>query len=187
LGTEADTPNLRAVGERIEVLLEASAGHGALARERAEELVRLVTDLYGAGLERILEILHDTGRLDHDVLAVLAEDDLVATLLLVHGLHPYNLKTRVQQSLQAVRPDLQQQGVEVELVQLDAAGVVRLRLSGNVSGCSAGSLSARVREAVETAAPDAAEVVVQVDAATSGPSVIPVSALRSRLSATPAG
>ena len=43
----------------------ASAG-GAVARERAEELVRLVADLYGAGLERLLEIVHDAGRLDDD-------------------------------------------------------------------------------------------------------------------------
>ena len=52
------TGDLRATGERIEALLDASAAHGVVARERAEELVRLVTDLYGAGLERVLEIVH---------------------------------------------------------------------------------------------------------------------------------
>ena len=68
---------------------------GPVARERAEELVRLVTDLYGAGLERLLEVLADAGRLDEALLDALAADELVASLLLVHGLHPYDVGTRV--------------------------------------------------------------------------------------------
>jgi Fe-S cluster biogenesis protein NfuA len=186
LSIQDDAPDLRAVGERLEVLLEASAVHGAVARERSEELVRLVTELYGAGLERVLEILHAAGRLDAGVLAQLADDDLVASLLLVHGLHPYDLDTRVQRALQAVRPSLRAQGVDVELLGVDAEGLVQVQLSGNVSGCSVGSLSIVVEEAVEAVAPDAAGVQVQLDAAPAGPSLIPVSALRSRLGAAPA-
>ena len=127
-----DSVDLRAVGERIDALLVASAAHGAVARERAEELVRLVTDLYGAGLERLLEILHDAGRLDAGVLTEIADDDVVASLLLVHGLHPYDLPTRVERGLQAVRPELRTQGVDVELVTVDDTGAVRLRLVGPV-------------------------------------------------------
>jgi Fe-S cluster biogenesis protein NfuA len=183
LSTQPDAPDLRAVGERIETLLEASAVHGVLARERSEELVRLITDLYGAGLERVLEILHGAGRLDQAVLADLAGDELVASLLLVHGLHPYDLGTRVQLALQALRPGLLKQGVDVELIGLDVDDVVQLRLTGNVSGCSAGSLTASVEEAVEAVAPDAAAVRVRIDAQPAGPSLIPVSALRSRLGA----
>ena len=41
------TSDLGATGERIDALLTASATGGVVARERAEELVRLVTDLYG--------------------------------------------------------------------------------------------------------------------------------------------
>jgi Fe-S cluster biogenesis protein NfuA len=180
-GATSDAPDLRAVGERIEVLLEATAVHGAMARERAEELIRLVTDLYGAGLERVLEILHTSGRLDQGLLAELADDDLVASLLLVHGLHPYDLGTRVQRALSAVRPSLRDQGVDVELMGVDGEGVVQLRLGGQVSGCSTGPLVSRLEEAVEAAAPDAGGVRVQVDADSAGPSLIPVSALRSRL------
>ena len=50
---------LRATGERIDSLLDASGSGGAVARERAEELVRLVADLYGSGIERILDRMHD--------------------------------------------------------------------------------------------------------------------------------
>ncbi len=174
--------DLRSVGERIDALLVASAAHGAVARERAEELVRLVTDLYGAGLERLLEILHDAGRLDAGVLAQIADDDIVASLLLVHGLHPYDLATRVGRGLDAVRAELRAQGVDVEVVSVDDAGpdvgTVRLRLVGSVGGCSVAALRQAVESAVDAVAPDAADVRVEV---ASGPAVIPDSALRSRL------
>ena len=49
--------DLRAVGSRIEELLGRirSAGDPATA-ETAEEIVRLVVELYGAGLERTVEL-----------------------------------------------------------------------------------------------------------------------------------
>ena len=97
--------DLRVVGGRIEALIDASAAAGPVAHERAEELVRLVVDLYGAGLERLLEILHERGALDGS-LDALAADELVAGLLLVHGLHPYDVTTRVEQALVSVRPYL---------------------------------------------------------------------------------
>ena len=87
-----------------------------MARERAEELVRQVTDLYGAGLERILEILDEPGKLDDATLAALAADDLVASLLLVHGLHPHDVETRVAAALDGVRPYLGSHGGDVELL-----------------------------------------------------------------------
>ena len=61
-------------GARIDTLLAASASGGAVARERAEELVRLVADLYGAGLERVLDIVHDAGALTDEVAEALAAD-----------------------------------------------------------------------------------------------------------------
>ena len=60
----SSTSDLRATGARIDTLINASASSGPVARERAEELVRLVVDLYGAGLERLLEIVHEQGGLD---------------------------------------------------------------------------------------------------------------------------
>jgi Fe-S cluster biogenesis protein NfuA len=172
----ADNVDLRAAGERIEALLGASGVFGSAARERAEELVRVVTELYGAGLERLLDILHVTGRLDADVLTALAADDLVASLLLVHGLHPLDLETRVEQALRSLRPGLGKQGVDVELTAIDADGTVRLRLVGAASGCGSASVREKVQSTVEDAAPDAAGVVVST-----APSVIPVASLRSRL------
>ena len=180
-------PDLRATGERIESLLEAASAGGRVARERAEELVRLVVDLYGAGLERLLEIVHESGRLDDDLLDRLAADDLVASLLAVHGLHPDSVETRVARALDGVRPYLGSHGGDVELIELTQDGAVRLRMLGSCDGCPSSSVTLTL--AVETAIRDAAPEVtgVEVEAApaagTTTASVIPVTALRSRLDA----
>ena len=84
--------DLRTVGERIDALLVASAAHGAVARERAEELVRLVTDLYGAGLERLLEILHGAGRLRRRSLIRCGFGRIVDLGLLTPGFRPRCLR-----------------------------------------------------------------------------------------------
>jgi Fe-S cluster biogenesis protein NfuA/nitrite reductase/ring-hydroxylating ferredoxin subunit len=185
--TDADAApdsDLRAAGERIEMLLDASSAHGAMARERSEELVRLVADLYGAGLGRILDIVHDAGHLDGSVLDALAADDLVASLLLVHGLHPYDVGTRIERALDEVRPYLGTHGGDVELLGVTEAGVVRLRLLGSCDGCASSSVTLKlaVEGAVEAAAPEITGIEVDTggsDGATG--TVIPLSALRVRL------
>ena len=154
---------LRATGERIDALLDACGAGGVVARERAEELVRLTADLYGAGIERILEIVYDAGRLDDDVLAALAEDDLVASLLLVHGLHPYDVGMRVEQALESVRPYLGSHGGDVELLDVSDEGVVRLRLLGSCDGCPSSSVTLKlaVEGAIEAAAPEVTAIEVE--------------------------
>ena len=177
---------LRATGERIDTLLDASGSGGVVARERAEELVRLVADLYGAGMERILDIVYDAGRLDEEVLAALAGDDLVASLLLVHGLHPYDVGQRVEQALEGVRPYLGSHGGDVELLGVGDDGVVRLRLLGSCDGCPSSSVTLKlaVEGAIEAAAPEITAIVVEEAPADSGAdTLIPISSLRSRLDA----
>ncbi|MEO6020362.1 MAG: NifU family protein [Knoellia sp.] len=183
MGEVEGAEQLRATGERIDALLDASGSGGVVARERAEELVRLVADLYGAGLERILDITHDAGQLTDEVLAALAADDLVASLLLVHGLHPYDVGQRVEQALESVRPYLGSHGGDVELLEVSAEGTVRLRLLGSCDGCPSSSVTLKlaVEGAIETAAPEITSIEVE-DAEPSGAqTVIPISSLRSRL------
>ncbi len=183
-------PDLRATGERIDALIESIAGGGAgpanptRSRERAEDLVRAVTDLYGAGLERLLDIVYDSGRLDDELLALLAEDDLVASLMLVHGLHPYDVPTRVENALESVRPYLGSHGGDVELLEVSDEGAVRLRLLGSCDGCPSSSvtLELAVQDAIEAAAPEVTSIEVESPPSTGGAeTLIPVDALRSRL------
>ena len=190
---EATHVDLLVTGRRIDSLIEALAAGGVgpvtpeRTRERAEELVRVVTDLYGAGLERILEIAHDSGRLDDGLLTQLADDDLVASLLLVHGLHPYDVRTRVERALDSVRPYLGSHGGDVELLDVTDDGVVRLRMLGSCDGCPSSSvtLELAVEDAVGAAAPEVVSIDVQSATAEAADGVhgalIPVDSLRTRL------
>ncbi|MFJ3278426.1 NifU family protein [Streptomyces halstedii] len=181
--SEHPSADWRRTGERIDTLIAASASGGTVARERSEELVRLVVDFYGAGLERLLDLVHEHGTLDDTVLAALAGDDLVASVLLVHGLHPYDVETRVEKALESVRPYLGSHGGDVELLAVTDDGTVRLRLLGSCDGCPSSSVTLKlaVRGAVEAAAPEVTSIEVEAaEEETAGP-VVPVDALFTRL------
>src|SRR5580704_5787303 len=117
--------NLRATGDRIEQALEelhATADPRTI--NLAEEILRLVSELYGAGFARAVELArqHAPGLIDEFV-----HDDLVASLLLVQGLHPESLESRVERALVSVRPLLAQHGGDVELLGIDEErGAVKL-------------------------------------------------------------
>jgi Fe-S cluster biogenesis protein NfuA/nitrite reductase/ring-hydroxylating ferredoxin subunit len=155
-----------------------------VARGRAEELVRQVTELYGSGLARILEILDDRGQLDGAPLDALTADELVSSLLVIHGLHPQDVETRVAAALDSVRPYLGSHGGNVELLDISPAGVVRLRLLGTCQGCPSSSVTLKfaVEEAIESAAPEVTAIeVVEEESRPAIPAVIPVDALLVRL------
>jgi Fe-S cluster biogenesis protein NfuA len=158
--------NLRASGERIEQALAELERCADPARSLAlaEELLRLVTDLYGAGLARVVDVV---GARDPALLSDLADDELVGSLLLVHGLHPSSLEARVEGALAKVRPFLARHGGDVELLGIDdARGAVQLRLLGSCDGCpsSAATLQGAVEVAILEAAPEVTKIVVDESA-----------------------
>src|ERR1044072_7041726 len=88
----------RNAGDRIQNLLDASAAGGVVAHERAEQLVREVTDLFGGALERMLGVAVTA---NPELLDAFAADDLIASLLLVHGLHPHTVERRIEEALES--------------------------------------------------------------------------------------
>lgn len=183
-GPEDDT-QWRTAGERIQTLLDASASGGVAARERAEQLVREVTDLYGAGLQRMLAMAVSA---DPDLADRFAADDLIASLLLVHGLHPHDIERRVADALDSVRPYLGSHGGDVHLLEVapgpDGDHVVRLQFAGSCKSCpsSAVTLELAVQDAVRAAAPEIGSIeVISASQADSG--VIPPDSLLSRVHA----
>ena len=181
-GQPASLDSLSETGERIDSLLSALGTSGPVAQQRGEDLVALVTNLYGAGLERLLEVLADAGRLDAVAFDALAADELVSGLLLVHGLHPYDVTTRVAAALDSVRPYLGSHGGDVELLGIDDAGVVTLRMLGTCDSCpsSTVTLQLAVEGAIQAAAPEV--TAIQVEPGTrSTPGLISVESLRIRL------
>jgi Fe-S cluster biogenesis protein NfuA len=147
--------------ERIEVLLEQVEGLAdAEARAASLELVGGLLDLYGEGLARMVG--HIAERDDGTLAAALAADEVVAHLLLLHGLHPVPLEERVRGALAEVRPYLETHGGNVELLGVED-GVVRLALEGSCSGCpsSAMTLKLAIEAAIHKAAPDVQDVVAE--------------------------
>lgn len=178
---------LRTAGDRIQSLLDAASAGGAAARERAEQLVGEVVDLYGAGLTRMVDLIGDSA--GPDTLDRLAGDDLVASLLLVHGLHPHDLARRVSDALERVRPYLGSHGGDVHLLDIVADGAgyrVELEFAGSCGSCpsSAVTLELTVEDAIRAAAPEVSAVAVAAaSGATPAPGqvVIPADALLTRV------
>jgi Fe-S cluster biogenesis protein NfuA/nitrite reductase/ring-hydroxylating ferredoxin subunit len=137
------------VGRVQELTAQLEALPDLQARECAEELAAAVVQLYGEGLERIFAVL------DEDVRGQLAEDGVVASLMLIHGLYPIDIETRVRAALDSVRPYMDSHGGDVELLGIED-GVARLRLEGSCSGCAASqsTLELAIERALEESAPD---------------------------------
>jgi len=169
----AEKKNLRAVGDRIEQLLdELRAAADPRLYGQAEEMLGLVTDLYGGGLARIVEVV---GESDPALMDRLAHDELISSLLLVHGIHPDDLATRVARALEGVRPMLATHGGDVELLDIDAAaGAVHLNLLGSCHGCPSSTVTLRM--AVETAIAEAAPEIIIIDVEQPTEEVVPVGA-----------
>ena len=142
--------------ERVQDLQSRLAAAGDVATQQlAEELVSAIVQMYGAGLERILDVLFAAGEEGARLATTMADDPLVATLFMIHDLHPVPLADRVNQALEHVRPYMESHGGNVELLSL-SDGVARLRLEGSCSDCSASAvtLELAIKQALEQAAPD---------------------------------
>ncbi len=125
------------------------------ARASAVELLQSLMELHGAGIDRMMEIAAQSGTAGAAIIEGFAEDELVRGLLLLYGLHPVALETRVVQALDKVRPYLHSHGGNVELLGIED-GAVRLRLQGSCKSCpsSAMTLKLAIEEAIYEAAPD---------------------------------
>jgi Fe-S cluster biogenesis protein NfuA/nitrite reductase/ring-hydroxylating ferredoxin subunit len=153
--------DLRVVGDRIEELLgHLETSLDAPAFEQVQDLVSLVTDLYGGGLARILELAGE----DASLRERLADDGLVASLLVLHDLHPLSLEDRVRRALESVRPYLGSHGGDVEVLGIDGdQGVVTIKMLGSCDGCASSSvtLELAVQSAIEEAAPEIVRIDVE--------------------------
>jgi len=117
---------------------------------------------------------HAPGAVEH-----LVADELVASLLMVHGLHPDDLIARIEGALESVRPMLAGHGGDVELLDVDPdVAAVHLRLLGSCDGCpsSASTLQYAVEEAILAAAPEITIIDVEepTESEPAGPGPVPI-------------
>ena len=173
--------NVRAAGERVEGLIgELRAQPDPRVAEVAEELVRTLVDLYGEGLAHVMNVAvasADDGNGGNRFVEKLVADPLVASLLLVHDLHPVDVDTRIQRALDDVRPYLGSHAGGVEYLGVDDEGVVHLKLEGSCHGCPSSTVTVRlaIEKAIEEAAPETVRVeVAGVVAEPAGPALLQI-------------
>src|SRR5579884_759307 len=138
--------DLHEVGVRVEELLaEMRSAPDPALFERAEQLVSLLVEFYGAGLERILALVarEPSGDL---LVRRLAQDDLLSNLFVLHGLHPVPVEERVDEALKGLRRQLG--ATRGTLKEIDEAGVAHCDIV--VGGCGSAPLD-MAQKAVEQA------------------------------------
>jgi hypothetical protein len=135
-----------------ELVGQVQAIPDAQARGLTIELLRAVMDFHAAGIERMLAIAGDS----RDAIAA---DDLCSALLLLHGLHPDSIETRIARALERLQLRLGSRGATISLVRIED-GAVHLRYDGTSSRSAAG-----VRENVEqflySAAPELESITIE--------------------------
>ena len=183
------TSGVRDVGARVEELLDAlRTGAAPDPVPAAEELVRLLVGLYGDGLSRIIAALADEGAAGAAVLDRLTADPLVESLLLLHDLHPLDVDARVQRALDRVRPYLGSHAGGVRYLGVHD-GVARLRLEGSCHGCPSSTVTVQlaIQGAVQDAAPEVTDVVVEGVTAPPAPRLLQIGRRPPAVGAEPSG
>lgn len=150
----AEDKDFRERVQRIGGLVEeVEAIADPAVRATTKGLMQSLMDLHGAAIERTMEIISEAGDPGMELIDRLGRDPMVSSVLVLYGLHPEELDSRVRRALEKVKPQLRKQGTEVEVLELHE-GVVRLRVQAGDHTC--GSTAKTVRATLEAAIYDAA-------------------------------
>ena len=158
----ADGKDFREDIERIGGLVqEIESIADPAVRAATKNLVQSLMDLHGAALETALDIVAQAGEPGMSIIDRLGRDSLVSSVLILYGLHPEDIETRVTKAIDRVRPQLRKQGCEVELLSV-TDGAVRLRVEtgSHTCGSTAKTVQATLEGAMYDAAPDMSSLVI---------------------------
>jgi len=158
----SDEAELQAEAARIERLLDEVRELVPLpAWQRVEDVLRRIVRLYAAGLARALAHARESGAAGEHFDAKLTADDLLASLLVLHGLHPLSTAQRIDRALAALREELRLADDSLALLGVDG-GLVRLAATDAIGGgaMSRGLVESTIRRVVETAAPELTSIEI---------------------------
>jgi hypothetical protein len=138
---------------------------GGSSKVATRELVQLLMEVHGAGLERILELVKESGReagaAGEAIISRFGEDPIARNLLLLYGLHPDDLETRVVKALDAMKGRLRKLDCEVKLVSIHEGAVqVRLHISGHAHASTRKDLRSIVEGGVYDLVPDLTSLTI---------------------------
>src|SRR5271154_5913836 len=115
---------------RIEQLVnECNAIPDLQTRRKVQELLRTVMELHGAALDKLMNLIKEEAP---TLVDTLGNDEQVGSLLILHGLHPIPLETRMHQALRRTEGIFRGYGAHVEMLGAPG-GAVRLLVSGVVT------------------------------------------------------
>jgi Fe-S cluster biogenesis protein NfuA len=145
------------------LLSEAESAGDPASQARIQEITRGLLDLHGTALQRLLELVAGAGEAGNAILDAAAQDETVSPMLLLHGLHPLDLETRVRKALAKVAPYTASHGGNVELLSIGEDGVVHLRMEGSCHGCPSSrvTLESTIEQEIYAAAPEVTSIVVE--------------------------
>jgi hypothetical protein len=141
---------------RIEVLITALDNlPDPAAREPARALLELVLEIHAMGLANMIASIaaSDGGAA---LLRRLAEDEAIRGILLLHGLHPETVETRVGQAVAVLRPQLAAFGLGIKLIRCSAR-LARVRvwpIGAALARANAAAWRDKIEAAIVEAAPD---------------------------------
>lgn len=164
--------------KQIEALIqEVAAFPDAQARAKTEELLHALLEIYGEGLKRVIELTAQAEN-GQALLAAFVKDETVEALLLLHGLHPVRLETRIREALEGIHLKAPEGSVELLRVE-DGMAEVQVVNSGHGCSASSGALRQRVEAAIYRAAPDLDELRIEEQTKTA-PKFIPLARVNAR-------
>jgi hypothetical protein len=131
------------------------------AKVAARELVQLLMEVHGTGLERIMELIFESGAAGEAIIGRLGQDPIVRNLLLLYSLHPEDLENRLLRAIDTMGSRLRKFDCKVELISLREGAVqLQLHTSGHTHGSAAKNLRSIVEEGVYDHAPDLASLTI---------------------------
>ena len=91
---------------RMEELIHAldKAADSPICRQ-ARELVQIVLKMHADALEKVLDSIHHNPLAGQQMIDSLADDPLISNLLVLHGLHPLDLESRVRHAIEQCETD----------------------------------------------------------------------------------
>lgn len=153
--TMIDEPRLRIESAEIEPMLaELRDLVAPTAWQRVEEVLGRLVRLYGAGLERALTHARAAGAVEPFFDELVGEDALLASLLVLHGLHPQPTAERVRRAIDHIADVLGYDEGDIVVLEI-GRGVVKLRAKTPPGGSlAARAFAGAIRHAIEAAAPE---------------------------------
>jgi hypothetical protein len=126
--------------------------------DTVREMVQTILDFHGAGLSRVMEIISQAGDPGRAIREACGRDGLAGSLLLLYGLHPLDLESRVRLALDGLAPVLRSHGCDVDLLGATEKAIV-LRLVGTAN--LPPGLKSSLEQALHDVAPEVTSIEIE--------------------------